>query len=461
MVSVYPVYNRVLLVGVFILLAFLAIGTICLPNLILVISLFFALYILIFTKPLTGLALVSLSAFLANIVITVNSSVRTANEIVHFTTIPVILIYIILLPKIVQNLKFSNRYEKTIMSLLLFLFGWAVISFFWTYDVYHGMNVLSTFLVSVFVVQTTLLLIEDKDALYKILNILVIIGVALGILLLASRWYTGGKQIEIIKDVSLSISLLTDKKRPGGFAPPDIAASVMSIFVFVSIALMYRANLIKRVAMGLVILFLIYCNLLTASKAGAGSLFIGLALLVFIMPFFRNFVIRLSIALLSLISLIALIGGGVLLKRLQLLLEKSAERGFLSDRMGWWTIGFDKLWDTYGIGLGAGGFLKFIDPVPGTHNFYFSVLFDLGVVGFSIFILIIIVLINYIRRILKVCKDKEMIFFVYCFIASLVTFGIQALVEGDFQQIFFWLLLALMLTVLKVAARTREEIICN
>lgn len=444
-------------IGLLFFLAFLAIGAVYLPYFIPAFSLLLVLYILIFIRPLTGLTLVILLTFLSNIVIIINSPVRTANEIVPFAIIPILLVYISLLPKMVPNLKYTDKYEKTIMLLLLFLFWWAMISFFWTRDACHGINVLLTFLASILVVQIILFLIEDKSVLYKMLNLMSILGVVLGILLVVSKSYPESKQVEIFSHVTFSISLLTDHDRPGGFAPPDLAAAVMNIFVFINIALMFRANRLKKVVLGIMTLFLVYCNFLTSSKAGAGSLFFGLVVLLFTMPLFRKYLIRLSVALSFFMLLMGTLGGKILLKRIKLAMESNTAQAGLSERLEWWKTGFDRLLDTGGTGLGVGGFLKYIDPVPGAHSVYFSLLFDLGVIGLSIFIIIIIVLINYIRSTLQVCKDKEMIFFIYCFIANLVAFSIQSLVEGDFQQIFFWLLVGLVVVVLKVAAKTKES----
>lgn len=430
---------------------FIAIGSIYLPLHFLIISLCFALVIYLYKKPLAGFAVIIISIYLTNITFNIDSPSRTANEIVPFAIIPILITYIILLPKLALAIKYSDKYLLKMLLLILFLFGWAMVSFLWTHDSFHGIFVLITFLSSILVCQIFIFLVEDKENLFRLLAFFSFVGIFLGILLVASKWYSEAIIFEISHNINLVLSLITDRQRPGGFAPPDNASTIMNMLVFISIAQIYRGRLLKRIFLSIIVFFFIICSLLTASKGGAGSLFVGLFLLIFCTPLLRNWIVRLTIAFSFFLSITLIVGGNVLLERIRLVIDKGSERGFISERLEWWSIGFDKLGDTYGIGLGVGGFLKYLDPVPGVHNLYFSLLFDLGIVGFSIFMIIIIVLIGLIIKTVAECKDKEMIFAIYCFIASLVTFGLQCTLEGDFQQIFFWILFALILSVLKVA----------
>lgn len=449
------VYSRqTLLAGLFfiVLIVLLAIGTVYSHTLILIISILLPICILILVKPLAGLALIIVPVFLLNISFNVDSPYRQANEIVPFAIIPIFLLYIILSPKIVQGIRYSNDYVKKIILLMFFFFGWAAISLFWTHDLYHATNMITTLLISIIMIPAFLALVKDKEHLYKVLNIFPFIGLVLGIALLISKWHSGTKQISIFHGVVFSISLITDEKRPGGFASPNMAAAIMNMFLFIDIALINRGNLLKKIALGLVAIFLIVCSLLTASKAGAASLFVGLFLLVFIVPYLQEWKIRITIIFLLFMSFMLAIVGEFLVKRVQLLIEKGMS--ITGDRLGWWAKGFSKLMDTYGIGLGIGGFLKYIDPVPGVHSLYFSLLFDLGVVGFLLFMIIIAFLVNNLRKAFKICRDRETIFIMYCFVVNLITFGIQALFNEDFHSMHFWLLMSLMLTVLKIALKT-------
>lgn len=449
--------RKIFLAGLlsFIILTPLAIGAVYFNTLILAVSALFLVCILIFKKPLLGLALIIPMVFLSNITININSPYRRADEIVLFAIIPIFLLYVILFPRILNGIRHSDNHVKDIVLLLSLFFGWAAISIFWTHDLYHGINMLATLMVSMMMIPAFLALVNDKEQLYKALRVFPLLGVALGIFLIFSKWYHGVKEVNVFPGLALSLVMIIDEKRPGGFAPPNMAAAIMNIFLFITIALMYRAGILKKIMLGLIALFFVVCGFLTASKAGVGSLLAGLLLLVFIVPYLQKWKIRITIAFLLFMSLVLAVVGEFLIKRFQLLIEKGMS--FTGDRLGWWETGFNKLLDTYGIGLGIGGFLKYIDPVPGVHSFYFSLLFDLGVVGVLLFIIIMAVLINNLGKIFKACEDKEMVFIACSFVANIAAFGIQAVFNEDFHSMHFWLLMALMFTVLKIAGKTKES----
>ncbi|MBI5403775.1 MAG: hypothetical protein HY959_10285 [Ignavibacteriae bacterium] len=439
---------------IFTILIFMSIGVVYLPYIILAFSFLFLIFIIIYAKSFVALALTSLAVILITMTITIDSPYRETAEIIPLAIIPIYFIYLINFPKIVNGFEVGDNYVKYTVILMALLSGWTAISLFWTHDIYHGVNVALTFLAA-FLVMQIFLLIEDKETLFNILWFFPFLGLVFGIFLLLSHWYSwsiGTDKIDIlIEKISISISIISDKGRPGGVAPPDLASAIMNMFIFINIALMYRARQYTRIMLGLLSAFLVICILLTASKVGMISLFMGFVLLIFFMPHLQAWRFRMfSISAFFFIIALAA-GGNRVIKRILLMIEKGIS--VKNDRLGWWMLGFEKLSDTYGLGLGAGGYLKYIDPVPGVHGFYFSIIFDLGIVGILFFLAIIIMLLEYIRNTLKVCKDPEMVFMVYCFVVSLISMGIHSLVQEDFQSLHVWLLLALVITVLRIAMK--------
>lgn len=453
----YMLNNKWKILGiilVFTFLIFMSIGFVYLPYIVLAFSFFFLIFIIIYTKSFVALALTILAGVIMTASISIDSPYRHVTEIIPFAIVPIYFIYLITLPKIIIAFNLSDKYVRYIIILMTFFLGWMAISNFWTHDVYHGVNATLTFLAAFFVIQISLL-VEDKETLYNILWFFPFLGFVLGISLLLSHWYSwsiGTDKIDIlIEKISISISLLSDMGRPGGFAPPDLASGILNMFIFINIALMYRARPFVKIILGLLLAFLIICSLLTASRTGMASLFIGLVILILTMPHLQKWRSKIFFIFAFFFIIALAIGGNTVIKRLLLMMEKGIMRK--GDRLSWWLLGFEKLWDTYGLGLGVGGYLKYIDPVPGVHGFYFSIIFDLGIVGILFFLAIIFMLIEYIRNTLKVCKDPEMVFIVHCFIISLIPMSLHCVVQEDFQSIHVWLLLALVTTVLRIAMK--------
>lgn len=76
--------------------------------------------------------------------------------------------------------------------------------------------------------------------------------------------------------------------------------------------------------------------------------------------------------------------------------------GGLNQRVSIWKAGFDLLLEDTFFGVGAGAFVSAVHPLFGrqavAHNTFLSILFELGLVGFSLFVVFIVILINRIAQ---------------------------------------------------------------
>lgn len=409
--------------------------------------------IIILIKPLNVYLIIITSAFLHNIIIR-----GRFHEVYPLNYYPITLVYLIFFPKLLQNLKNNDDYTKKLLLLMLVFVGWASLSLLWTNDVWRGLNSFFTLLASFFIFQIFLLMVEDKKALYKLLYACMLLGVGLGMILSFSIWYPMEKALKISDELSLVFSVFTDINRPGGFALADTAAAIMNRFVFLSFALMYKGNFSKKAIIALIIVFFMICTTVTASKAGVATLFIGIIVFIVINATWKDRRLRIGLCFLIIVVLLLLMSGNLLLSRTEIFIEKGAHRGFINDRVGYWVTGITQMIDTCGIGIGVGGMYHYLKPVSHMHNFYVSVISELGLIGFSIFLLMIFLSLKYFREVRRTCMDKEMIFIVHCFTANIVSLAIHILVEGDLSQtLFIAVIPALMVTVLKIAFKKEDE----
>lgn len=103
------------------------------------------------------------------------------------------------------------------------------------------------------------------------------------------------------------------------------------------------------------------------------------------------------------------------------------------------------------IGAGAGGVLKILDPVPNSHSTYFSILFDLGVAGLSIFIMFLVHATLSLRRAIKNCSDNILLWMLFCIGGSYIALLVHALVDNFHYDSYFWLVLGLVYTITTIA----------
>lgn len=442
----------------FILTALVAVGTIFVPILFLAAPFVVLFIVLIVSYPIIGYSISTLSAFLYNVTV-INGKFKNTllidiikdGRLFHIALFLVPVIYIISFNKIIKAFDRSDPYLKKIIFLTMVLFCWAIISLFWTNNISHGINMTLTLLCSILVFQLHIFFLENRKALNKMLHIYVLLGVILGILMVLSKWYSYSKNVEILNNITISFGLIKEfTKRAAGFAPTDTAASIINRFVFFTAALMYGSNFAKRIVLITIAGFLSICTFLTASKAGVITLILGVYMMIFLNSSQRFSKFRLSILITIPILFVYFIFGGDLLFRIKLAFTASPHGGFIN-RSDMWEEGFKRLFESYGLGVGAGGMCNYLYPVVGPHSFYFSFLFELGVVGLILLLAIILISVNYFKEVLKVCKDKEMIFIIYCFVSNMISFAVNLLVEGEFPLLHIWVVAALMLSVLKVA----------
>ncbi len=178
--------------------------------------------------------------------------------------------------------------------------------------------------------------------------------------------------------------------------------------------------------------------ILPRSRMGVLSLLAGLIFFYSRFPHYRKNLIKVSFAIFIVVFFIYFATAANNL-------EKALERWFglvvsypglestTLNRLEIWAIGFDKLINSYGIGMGIGGLKKYLD-VPHAHSVYLSVLFDLGFIGLWILIWLITTIANTIRNSIKTCRNPSYRILLWAYGGGLIAVGIHGL--SDFEYIF-------------------------
>ena len=105
------------------------------------------------------------------------------------------------------------------------------------------------------------------------------------------------------------------------------------------------------------------------------------------------------------------------------------------------------------IGACVGGFAKVVDPVPHAHSFYFSILFDLGIIGLLLFSIFILWRIIDVIKTMAVSHDKFLQGALYCLIGALVAYFINGIVDMEYTDIHFWMFLGIIGALVNVIKR--------
>jgi hypothetical protein len=197
--------------------------------------------------------------------------------------------------------------------------------------------------------------------------------------------------------------------------------------------------------------FLITCQLLTNSKGGIGSLVVGLYLALLINPFIKKkkltwyFIITSLLIVGFMLNFIILGEAGRVAKSLAGGSKIAA--GSLTSRLEIWEIGFREFYKTLGLGFGAGSSALIIEKLPHAHSFFFSALFDLGLIGFAFFISIILRIILELYRQISLTESMFLKNLLSCLFGALIAAMVQGLTISEYVFNFFWIIIGLIVAI--------------
>ena len=446
-IVVISIYKPIIAVIVFCLCVFLMI-VVHTPSI--------CLFLILFTAPIL------------NIGIMIDNPVRFRPE---FISLSAGAIFFAIVMAFLQKTIFSQNQERywkfdSAVNLLFGLFFvYGLTGLLWTADFYHGVEEIILILLSFSLLKVFPGLANSKKTVQLLLKSVPILSIVLIGQVILSEMDPGmfKYNLELTKGVSLITSLHVigsgNKIRPAGFAPVNYAANILAVLVFIHVILIYQSRWVSKIVNAFIILSLLYAILKTGSKAAVGALIIGIFCLPVIVPELRKKIIRISFFAFILISFFVVFAGELLLKRIEAVYAGKGEGGFLSQRMEWWTTGLNNLIDTLGFGAGTGGFSKLVDPVPGAHSMYFSVIFDYGLIGSILFFSFLGILIYRISIQLQNISDRNLKFSAYCLFGSLVPIFIHGLVDMEFTYVMLWLILAFILMIIKVSHEEQCKIL--
>lgn len=415
----------------------------------------FILLVALYIRPVLGLYISVAVSPLLTFQLLYNSPYTSLDVRYPLSFIPIVITFCMwFLHRIITGNKISLKSGSDYILPFLLLF-WATISLFWSFDRDMGVGIVFNLTVGILFFILITSIINNRDNLIRLCFFIAFLSPIFGLEVFLSKYLELDFGIKIMEGWSVSIDFFNkigQNKRPGGFATPQVACNMLGFFIFIN-AIVFRQlrGYISRVLIILISSFLFFDMLFTASKGGILSFILGTFFLIFFSPALRKKSLQWSIINLFLITLIIAINT-LFFQEVRLGASNVAEAS-LSTRFEFWKTGFKTL-GTYLIsGTGAGGFIGIIDPVPGAHSIYFSVLFDYSFVGLTIFIAFLIQIVVKIKRAVEICTDELLIWALYCISASLMLMLIHALVDLDYIHPYFWLVMGLAFSIVNISKK--------
>jgi hypothetical protein len=277
-----------------------------------------------------------------------------------------------------------------------FLF-WVVLSLSWTPNLWQGYYEVIKVSGCIFAFIVTVSLLNNGERLKYALYIFIAIGVLTALVAAVSFYFSYGfkEVITVWNHLAINNFFWSDalhplrfffKMRGQALSVPHTTALYINVAFFFALGFLLVENSKKGVILWTIALAILMIGMLsTLTKSALGSLWVGMAFFFAHVTRLRNWFVTCLAVMIAVTILLFIVArapeivGSV--KYTQEQMDQNASGSSLGERMVLWKLGLKKLESNYGLGYGAGGFLRFgTNPVPdGTHP---AVLFDYGIIGF-------------------------------------------------------------------------------
>ncbi len=344
----------------------------------------------------------------------------------------------------------SNRLPGTPLEVVGFFFVfWVTLSLFWSVYRNWGLTIylelISAFLLTLMMPR----LLQNKQDLCRFLLFMFWVGVVLALQTFLSLWFYGEViSFEIADKMTFVYNLIVQKGRLGGFNGINHASTVLNLFIVLSFTLI----VVKKYTWKhhLFLLLLLIAEILTGSKSGFFSLIVALGIIIVFLPQLRSK--RITCGALFFMTILAAFVIAASFKGAAVRSVNVGTSFSYTTRLDWWHAGFIELFHSFGIGLGTGGFAAIISPIMFAHNIFLSALFDLGLIGFFLFVTICIYTAASLYDGYRKCADPELAGICVCLLAASLGFYLNNLVQGDYYNRIFWFMLGLNVAVINIVS---------
>ncbi len=419
----------------------------------LLVAVFLAYCFVIYIKPIYGIYITIFFIPIMTIDILYDNRARSLPEKYPLGAIFFLLSYAAMMVRRGVLGGHGRKVHHIASYMLLFFVAWFAVTFFWTLSAAHGLNLFSTLILGIMIMQIIENDVINRKALHSIMVCVAICGfIWAGIMLFSFYWFGTIYEEKLMELIRIKIEIYTQNKRIGGFGSPMVASSTLGMVVFFLIAIWSDAGWRGRIFYLIVGYLCITAMIIAVSKGAIGGLFAGLIITTLIDSKLRRKGILMVSSALS-FSAIAYLLTIVILNQQRLSGGAKVATYSFSVRLVYWATGFKSLFESSWFGEGIGGYGIVANPVPDAHSVYFNILFDGGAIASVLFVLFVLMrLISDSTDVLRSNDDFYTRKF-SCLIGAFTMFFIHALVDLNYTSRHFWMMLGISGAMAAIARR--------
>lgn len=326
--------------------------------------------------------------------------------------------------------------------LLLFL-AWQSMGLLWAYRASVGIQ--EVVAVCIIFTTTTLILAFVQDFERFRLVMWAWIGASVFVGLLSMTVQFSGMSFEIAAGGGRETGL--------GQQPNWFAMNLMfGVLISFALAFTYRSFAV-RVVLAMMGLFVFFCLLRSGSRGGAYSIVIGAGLMALANPVFRKWMFRFAMLGVLVFAYQITLGGDESTRKAFMRIWLNLDSLWRSDvRVRNWVACMEMFQDTYGVGIGPGGYAQVIQHYDwkiyeSIHRYPHGIIWGLiahyGVVGVGFALWLIVCVAKMAKTLVKQTKGSSWEPFAWAMPATIFAYFAWSVVEFNFDDKPFWEFLAL------------------
>jgi len=379
----------------------------------------------------------------------------------------ILITFVVLFSQVVRD---KLEFRKTGLEIPLFLFLiWMAITLIWTPDFRNGgLSVFRTYVAVVFFYCTINLFREGKY-IKSILMIWFILGLIDTILTFT---FPHGFKFSPFVGLQWTKSILG---RARAFTNhPNTLATQLDLTILLGFGLLFAAkSRLSKWFYGSAITFMSFAFILTLSRGWLVALPAGITFFFYKIGQLKRFilVILASIVLVGLFFMIKpdVVGGLVWRffrapQDVELSeIEVTGAVKSVGVRSVIWGAGYEFFKDTYGRGIGAGGFATIVGGVlpeiadMQLHSLYFTVTFELGLIGLLLFVWLMALFLWRVQSFSKQVKGSPSAPLFFAWYAGWITILLNGLLRITLGSIPFWGFMSLGIIMMKTGLGQGED----
>jgi len=381
------------------------------------------------------------------------------------------IIIVIISWMIARLAKIRPPYSKTDCDHALLTLGiWALLSLFWSHDRLTGYEDMTKLFLDIAAIFLMVALIRERRTLTVVLGLFLFTGVIDALLALyypytslclEQKWEYSEHLMMIFKFWPKN-AYIPGGRCMGFFTAHGTAVTLSISITFGMMFFLVTKNKKKRLLFLFIVLLLFTALVGTLTKSVIVGLICGVVYVsLHLKPLKQRLFTTMSLLLMLIVVSFVLsrfqdIATAVTFVGQQVSLDTSDEAASLSSRIIAIQIGIQKLWDTWGLGTGIGGFLQY-SPYRHMDGSHPAVLFDLGLVGFALWIWLLVGAYHLFVTTMKECKNEYFRRMLLIYLGGYVSILISWLVTFSYADIYVWFYLGVGLVLVRLAKSAPSE----